>query len=244
MKDTTISIVIPVYNEEENLKPLFDGIISAIQPLGKSYEVIFIDDASTDKSLEVLKELADKFACLHIIKFAQNSGQSAAFDAGFKHAQGEIVVTLDADLQYDPRDIPNLLEKIKICDVVCGWRKNRQDPWLKLISTKIANSVRNKISGESIKDTGCSLKAFKKTFLINLKMYKGMHRFLPTLLKMQGAKVCEVEVKHFPRKFGRSKYNIRNRLWGSFLDLLAVTWMKKRNLNYKMEEIRWIPGLF
>jgi glycosyltransferase involved in cell wall biosynthesis len=148
------------------------------------------------------------------------------------------VVTIDADLQYDPRDIPRLLAGLKDYDVVCGWRKIRQDPRLKLISTKIANTIRNKLSAETIKDTGCSLKAFKREFLVNLKMYKGMHRFLPTLLKMRGAKVCEVEVKHLPRKFGRSKYNIRNRLLPSLLDLLAVIWMKKRNLDYQMEELK------
>lgn len=238
MQKPDISIVIPVYNEEESLAPLVEGITPVMNNLGKPYEIIFIDDASMDKSLQVLKGLAAEFAQIRIIKFAKNSGQSAGFDAGFKLAQGESVVTLDADLQYDPGDIPGLLEKLKDYDAVCGWRKNRRDPWLKLISTKVANSVRNKISGENIKDTGCSLKAFKKRALINLKMYEGMHRFLPTLLKMQGAKVCEVEVKHLPRKFGRSKYNIRKRIFRSFLDLLFVTWMKKRKLDYKMEVIK------
>lgn len=238
MEKPDISIVIPVYNEEESLLPLVEGIRPVMNNLGKSYEIIFIDDASTDKSFQVLKGLAAEFAQIRIIKFAKNSGQSAGFDAGFKLAQGESVVTLDADLQYDPGDIPGLLEKLKDYDAVCGWRKNRRDPWLKLISTKVANSVRNKISGENIKDTACSLKAFKKMALINLKMYEGMHRFLPTLLKIQGAKVCQVEVKHLPRKFGHSKYNIRKRIFRSFLDLLFVTWMKKRKLDYKMEVIK------
>ena len=238
MQKPQISVVIPVYNEQENLPILLEGLVLSLDGLRKSYEVIFVDDASTDKSLNVLQELANKTTSLRIIKFQKNSGQSAAFDAGFKLAKGEIVVTLDADLQYDPGDIPKLLEKLNEYDVVCGWRKKRQDPQLKLISTKIANAVRNKLSGENIKDTGCSLKAFKRDFLVKLKMYKGMHRFLPTLLKMQGAKVCEVEVRHFPRKFGRSKYNIRNRLFKSFLDLLFVAWMKKRNLDYKAEVIK------
>lgn len=238
MEQPDISIVIPVYNEEENLAPLLEGITPVMDNLGKAYEIIIIDDGSIDKSLEALKTLAAKYRPLRILKLTGNSGQSAAFEAGFKLAQGEVVVTIDADLQYDPLDIPKLLAGLRDCDVICGWRKTRQDPWLKLLSTKIANSVRNKLSGENIKDTGCSLKAFKRSLLVNLKMYKGMHRFLPTLLKMQGAKVCEMEVKHFPRKHGRSKYNIRNRLFRSFLDLLFVVWMKKRNLNYKAEEIR------
>lgn len=232
-----ISIVIPVYNEEENLPPLAETIVPVMQNIKEPYEIIFVDDASTDKSLAVLKSLAAKYTSIRLLRFTANCGQSAAFDAGFKSARGEIVVTLDADLQYDPQDIPKLLEKINEYDVVCGWRKRRQDPWLKLISTKIANAVRNKLSGEDIKDTGCSLKAFKKTYLANLKMYKGMHRFLPTLLKMQGAKVTEVEVRHFPRRFGVSKYNIRNRMFRAFLDLLFVVWMKKRNLNYHAEEV-------
>ncbi|MBN2097422.1 MAG: glycosyltransferase family 2 protein [Candidatus Omnitrophica bacterium] len=233
-----VSIIIPVYNEEQNLPLLLSGITSAINSLGRPFEIIAVDDASRDNSLAVLKELSAQYPQLRIVRFIKNSGQSAAFAAGFKLAQGEFVVTLDADLQYDPRDIARLLEKLTKYDVVCGWRKNRSDPWLKLISTKIANGVRNKISGENIKDTGCSLKAFKKSFLAELKMYKGMHRFLPTLLKMQGASVTEIEVKHFPRRFGRSKYNIRNRLGHSFLDLLFVSWMKKRNLDYQMEVIK------
>jgi glycosyltransferase involved in cell wall biosynthesis len=238
MGKIAISIVIPLYNEEQNLRPLVEGLVPVMADLGKSYEIIFVDDASTDRSPEVLKELAGKYPALRIIRFRKNSGQSAAFDAGFKLVQGEVVVTMDADLQYDPLDIPGLLEKLNGYDMACGWRKRRKDPWLKRISTRIANSVRNKLSGENIQDTGCSLKAFKQGFLPNLKMYKGMHRFLPTLLKMQGAKVCEVEVKHLPRKFGRSKYNIRNRLFVSFIDLLFIVWMKKRNLKYNAEMIK------
>ncbi|MBN3038889.1 MAG: glycosyltransferase family 2 protein [Candidatus Omnitrophica bacterium] len=238
MQVQIISIVIPVYNEEKNLPLLLKGLATVMDKTQKTYEIIFVNDASTDKSLETLKKLDSEYPHLRIISFSKNCGQSAAFDAGFKLSRGEIVVTLDADLQYDPRDIPRLLEKIRYYDVVCGWRKNRRDPWLKLVSTKVANGLRNRLSGENIKDTGCSLKAFRKCFLSEIKMYKGMHRFLPTLLKMQGAKVTEIEVRHLPRKYGRSKYNIRNRIFRSFADLLAVIWMKKRNLNYKMEVIK------
>ena len=238
MNARQISIVIPVYNEEANLRSLLEGLVPVMQGLNRPYEIIAVDDGSTDNSLEILKSLKSKYGALRIIKLDRNNGQSAAFDAGFKQSRGETVLTIDADLQYDPRDIPTLLAKLNEYDLVCGWRKSRHDPWLKLISTRIANSVRNKLSAENIKDTGCSLKVFKKSYLINLKMYKGMHRFLPTLLKMQGARVCEVEVKHLARKSGRSKYNIRNRLFRSFLDLLFVSWMKKRYLDYTMEEIK------
>ncbi len=227
-----------MYNEQENLAFLMEGLEPVMASLARPYEIIFVDDASSDRSLEVLKELSRKHPSIRIAKFKTNSGQSAAFDAGFKLAGAAIVVTMDADLQYDPRDIPRLLGQLRDYDLVCGWRKSRHDPWLKRISTKVANAVRNTLSAETIKDTGCSLKAFRKESLLNLKMYKGMHRFLPTLLKMQGARVCEIEVRHLPRKFGRSKYNIRNRLFKSFLDLLFVVWMKKRNLNYKLEVIK------
>lgn len=238
METSGISVVIPVYNEADSLKPLTDELVSVLKELGQSYEIIFVDDASTDKSLEVLKRLAQTYPAMRIVKLVQNSGQSAAFDAGFKLAKNAVIVTMDADLQYDAHDIPMLLEKLGSYDVVCGWRKNRLDSKIKLISTKIANAVRNKLSNENIKDTGCSLKAFKRSYLAQIKMYKGMHRFFPTLLKMQGAKVTEVAVRHLPRKFGRSKYNIRNRIFCSFVDLLFVIWMKKRNLNYKMEIIK------
>ena len=238
MKKPKISVVIPLYNERECLHPLVKGITTVMNRLNEAYEVIFVDDASTDNSLQILQEIGKQSPFMRIVGLRKNSGQSAAFDAGFKLAQGDIIVTLDADLQYDPQDIPRLLERLDSYDVVCGWRKTRKDPWLKIISTKTANFIRNKLCAEDIKDTGCSLKAFKKEFLVNLKMYKGMHRFLPTLFKMQGARVIEIEVKHLPRKFGRSKYNIRNRLFRSLLDLLMIVWMKKRILDYKMEVIK------
>ncbi|MFH1045618.1 MAG: glycosyltransferase family 2 protein [Candidatus Omnitrophota bacterium] len=238
MNAPTISVVIPVYNEEENLKPLLAGLAPVMDKLRIPYELIFVNDASSDASLEALKQLRGSYPYLRIASLKSRSGQSAAFDAGFKIAQGDIVITMDADLQYDPEDIPRLLERIPSFDVVCGWRKKRNDPWLKRLSTKVANAVRNKVSQEQVRDIGCSLRVMKKSFLSQIKMYDGMHRFLPTLLKMQGATVSEIPVRHLPRKFGRSKYNLRNRSVRAFLDLLAVTWMKKRNLRYTMEVIK------
>lgn len=232
-----ISIIIPVYNEEENLPILAERTFSVMRKLGEKFEVIFIDDGSTDKSLAVMRGLRNTHPEIRIIKFEYNWGQTAAFDCGFKAAKGDIMVTLDADLQNDPNDIPNMVEKLKICDMVYGWRRKRRDPLLKLISSKIANYIRNKLSDEDIKDTGCSLKAYKKDCLNNLKLYNGMHRFLPTLVKLEGFKVAEVEVSHHPRKYGKSKYNVRKRLIWPFLDLLAVSWMKKRHLRYEWEEI-------
>ena len=235
-KALEISIVIPVYNERENLTMLDEKISKSIKPLNKNYEVILVDDGSVDGSAELIRKLQDGNSHLRLIRFGRNYGQTAAFAAGFSKARGDIIVTMDADLQNDPADIPLLLEKINEYDVVCGWRYKRNDPWIKKLSSKIANSVRNALSEESIADTGCSLKAFRRTCFTNIKLYHGMHRFFPTLMKMEGFSVTQVKVRHYPRVHGYSKYNIRNRLLASFKDLLAIRWMKKRQINYDIIE--------
>ena len=237
MSQRKISIVIPVYNEEGNIKPLIAELWEVLHALGKSYEIIFVDDGSRDRSFEILKAAASQDPQIRIIRFNKNSGQTAAFDAGFKAAQGDVVVTMDADLQNDPHDIPRLVEKIEEFDIVCGWRHQRRDPWIKIVSSKIANFVRNKLSEEEIVDTGCSLKAYKRECLQRLKLFNGLHRFLPTLAKMEGCTVTQVKVNHRPRRFGLTKYSISNRMVRAFADLLAVRWMKKRHLDYKIEEI-------
>jgi len=231
-----ISIVIPVYNEEENLPILTSELKDVLQGLGRSYEIIFVDDGSQDRSFKILKELAAQDHAIRAIRFRDNAGQTAAFDAGFKAARGDIVITMDADLQNDPHDIPCLLEKIEEFDVVCGWRHKRRDPWLKIMASKIANFVRNNLSREDITDTGCSLKAYRRECLARLKLFNGMHRFLPTLLKMEGCTVTEIKVNHRERRFGETKYTIRNRMMRSFYDLLAVRWMKRRQITYTVEE--------
>ncbi|HHT9104984.1 MAG TPA: glycosyltransferase family 2 protein [Candidatus Wujingus californicus] len=227
-----ISIVIPLYNEVDNIEPLCQAIIGVMQD--RSYEVIIVDDGSTDGSTEKLKEWCSLRSNFRSIHFKKNAGQTAAMDAGFKYASGEYVVTLDADMQNDPADIPKLLEKLDAYDMVCGWRQKRNDPWIKRISSKVANSIRNKLSDEDIKDTGCSLKAYRKECLNKIKLYNGMHRFLPTLFKLEGFSVTEVIVNHYPRKFGKSKYGVFNRAFRAFLDLLVVRWMKKRKLKYEV----------
>lgn len=231
-----LSVIIPVYNEEENVTPLTTELMEVLNNLNKSFEVIFVDDGSTDRSLAILKELQKKFRDIRIIKFRRNCGQTAGFDAGISAARGEVIVTMDADLQNDPHDIPKLLEKIGDFDAVCGWRQKRNDNFIRRISSRIANGVRNRLSGESIRDVGCSLKAFRSVYAKKMKLFTGMHRFFPTLIKMEGGRVTEVPVNHRQRKFGAPKYNIRNRIVGSFIDLLAVCWMKKRRLNYEIEE--------
>jgi dolichol-phosphate mannosyltransferase len=237
MPHRDISLVIPVYNEEDNIKPLIVELREVLAALGRSYEIIFVDDGSRDRSFEILQETASQDPLIRIIRFKKNAGQTAAFDAGFKDAQGDIVVTMDADLQNDPHDIPRLVEKIGEFDIVCGWRHERKDPWIKIVSSKIANFVRNKLSQEEIVDTGCSLKAYKRECLHQLKLFNGMHRFFPTLAKMEGCTVTQVKVNHRPRRFGTTKYTISNRMARAFADLLAVRWMKKRHLDYKIEEI-------
>lgn len=236
--ETEISVVIPLYNEEPNLTPLYESTRKVLEDLRRAWEIIFVDDGSTDGGYEVLKRLAEKDPSVRVYAFEKNAGQTAAFDAGFKKAKGGLIVTMDADLQNDPADIPKLLEMMDAgdCELVCGWRYKRKDPLVKKISSKAANFIRNKLSYENIHDTGCSLKVFKKEALLQIKLYKGMHRFFPTLMKIHGFRVREVKVNHRHRKFGISKYNISNRAWGSFVDLLAVRWMRSRLLHYKIKE--------
>jgi glycosyltransferase involved in cell wall biosynthesis len=231
-----VSVVIPVFNEEENLRLLTDELVKVLESLQKSWEIIFVNDGSTDGSGLILRELGRSFPCVRVLTFKRNCGQTAAFDAGFKAARGEIIITIDGDLQNDPADIPRLLEHMGNYDAACGWRHQRNDPFIKLVSSRIANYIRNKLSDEEIKDVGCSLKAFRAAYVKKLKLYSGMHRFFPTLIKMEGGRVVEVKVNHRPRRHGLSKYNIRNRMMRSFMDLLAVRWMKKRRFNYEIAE--------
>ena len=230
--DLDLSIVIPVYNERDNLVPLEEKLEKVLSKLQLSYEIIMVDDGSVDGSPHIINSIKNNNPRIKLIRFGSNHGQSAAFAAGFKAARGKYFVTLDADLQNNPADIPLLLEKMDEFDVVCGWRFKRNDPWVKRISSKIGNAVRNSLSQEEIADTGCSLKAFRRECFDNIKPFKGMHRFFPTLMKMEGFKVVQVKVSHYPRLYGKSKYNIRNRLFASLHDLMAIRWMKKRQINY------------
>ncbi len=235
-----LSFVIPVYNEEENVKLLHERIRKVIDGRLKfKCEIIFVDDGSSDMSLEILKELKKIDDDIKIISFEENRGQSAAMAAGFEYAKGILTVTLDADLQNDPDDIPMMLTYIDDFDVVCGIRAKRHDNFIRKIGSKIGNSIRNWITKDNIVDTGCSLKVYKTRFLKKIKMFKGMHRFLPTLLKLEGAKITQVNVKHHPRKYGESKYGlgIASRAGKAFLDLLAVRWMISRHINYRIKEI-------
>lgn len=231
-----ISAVVPVYNEEENLPVLIPHLSQVLGSLGRPYEMIFVDDGSTDGSRKILKEMISQYPQIRILGFKSNCGETAAGAAGLKEARGEIIITIDADLQNDPNDIPRMLTYLKEYDMVTGWRQKREDSWVKRITSKIANGVRNWLSGEAIRDSGCTFRAYKRECLQNLKLYKGMHRFMPTLVKMEGFRVIEVPIAHHPRKFGVSKYNTWNRMWRAFVDLLAVRWMKSRHIHYEIEE--------
>lgn len=231
-----VSIVIPVFNEEENLLILIPKLLEVLNQFGSPHEVIFVDDGSTDGSRRILKEFASKYPQIRMIGLKENRGLSTALYAGFKETRGKIIVTLDSDLQNDPIDIPKLLGYLGQYDMATGWRIKRQDSWLKKISSKIANSIRNRLSGEEIKDSACTLRAFKRECINEIPIFNGMHRFLSTLVKMRGYRVIEVPVSHHPRRFGHSKYNIRNRAWRAFIDLLGVRWIKNRNIQYEIEE--------
>jgi len=231
-----ISVVVPVYNEEENLPILIPQIAEVLRPLGKTYEMIFVDDGSKDRSRRLLKEMVVQHPQIRVLGFRKNCGETAAGAAGIKEARGGIVITIDADLQNDPKDIPRMLDYLKEYDMVTGWRQKREDSWVKRITSKIANRIRNSLSGEEIQDSGCTFRAYKRECLQEIKLYKGMHRFLPTLVKMEGYRVIEIPIAHHPRKFGVSKYTTWNRMWRAFVDLLAVKWMKSRHIHYEIEE--------
>ena len=234
-----LSLVIPCYNEEGNLRELIKAIRAAIDSLNVSYEVVITDDCSRDNSWAILKELAAQDARIRVQRLNRNSGESAASWAGMKFSRGRYIVTVDADLQNDPKDLPKFLEALKNHDCVCGTRvkvRGAGDNFIRVASSRIANWVRNTLSGEQISDAGCTYRAFKRECIENLKFFKGMHRFLPTLFKIEGFTVTEIEVSNNPRFAGQSNYGVWNRLFASFYDLLAVRWMKKRMFRFHVEE--------
>jgi len=231
-----LSIVIPVFNEQENLPPLTAELVSVLESVKKQYEIIFVDDGSTDNSQKTLQSIKKKYTNIRVFHFRKNCGQTAAFDAGFKAAAGDIIITMDGDLQNDPRDIPGMLKQCDTYDLVCGCRAVRHDTLVRRLSSRIANRFRNAFTHDGITDIGCSLKLFKRNYVKKLKLYEGMHRFFPVLIQMEGGRILEVEVNHRPRKFGRAKYSVRNRLLRTLTDLFGVCWMKSRMLTYEIEE--------
>ncbi len=227
-KHPYISVVVPVYNEEENIKELLERIKSSLFSLRYSYELIVVDDGSTDRTPEILKGLKPLYPELRIVLFRRNFGQSAAMTAGFDLAKGEIVVTMDGDLQNDPADIPILIEKIQEgYDVVAGWRKDRKDAFIsRLLPSKMANWLIGKSTKVRLHDYGCSLKAYRKEISKNLLLYGDLHRFIPVLASLQGARIAEVVVTHHPRLKGKSKYGL-GRTYRVFLDLMLMLFFQK-----------------
>ena len=236
MSAPKLSVVIPAYNEEACIAECVEEVCAVMDKLGVTYEVLVVDDGSTDRTFDILRELKARYPQLRAIRYRKNAGETAATDGGLKHARGEFIATVDADLQNDPADIPRMLELMKDWDVVCGVRQKREDSFLRRMSSRVANWTRNRLTHESITDVGCTMKIIRASCVRNLKLYTGMHRFLPTLLRMEGARVTEVPVNHRPRTKGKSKYGVWNRLFRGLRDCLAVRWMQSRWLRYEVKD--------
>lgn len=234
------SVIIPIKDERDNLAPLTEHLLKVLQSREESrtapFEIIFIDDGSTDGSAKILDQLAEQYASVAVLHFDRNYGQTAAFDAGFKQSAGELVITIDGDLQNDPADIGTLLPYVREFDLVCGWRKDRHDNLVRKLSSRIANAVRSAVTGDRVHDTGCSLKIFRRAVVERLQLFNGMHRFFPALALMHGFRVTEVPVRHHPRAHGVSKYGVGNRLFKGLYDLIAVRWMMARVLRYRVRD--------
>ena len=232
-----VSAVLPVFNEVESLPGLVDELDLVLRATGRSYEVILVDDGSADGSGAWIEERARRDPLVRGILLERNVGQSAALAAGFHHARGDIIVTLDADGQNDPSSIPALLEALEHADVVSGVRTARADSWRRRVSSRVANAVRRAAIGDTISDVGCSLKAYRREALEGIPLFVGAHRFLPALCQFRGAKVAEVPVRHRPRQHGVSKYGVGNRLFRGIRDLFGVRWLKARMLRHKIRRV-------
>lgn len=229
-----LSIVVPMYNEEECIVPFCEELDGVLDGLADEAEVILVDDGSTDRTPEILAEQVSARHRFRSLRLEPNAGQSAAMGEGFNAARGEVVVTLDADGQNDPADIPRLLEALPEVDMCCGYRAVRKDSLAKRIGSRFGNTVRNRMLGEEIRDTGCTLKAVKVEYVKHLMMFDGLHRFLPALVRMQGGTLCQIPVNHRPRTAGQSKYTNFGRLKKVGADLKAVAWMRRRYRHYEV----------
>lgn len=223
--NVAISIVVPLYNEEENIRSLYDRICATMDQVGESYELILINDGSSDRTGELIDEIAGQDTHVVAITFSRNFGQTAAMAAGFDESSGEVVVPMDGDLQNDPGDIGRLIKMLaEGYEVVSGWRKDRKDAWTRVFVSKIANAVISRVSGVRLHDYGCSLKAYRRRVLEGIRLYGEMHRFIPIFAAWQGARVGEIPVTHHPRSAGKSKYGYR-RTFKVLLDLIVVKFM-------------------
>jgi dolichol-phosphate mannosyltransferase len=237
-QDVELSVVVPMFNEVDNVPLLWEEIDAVLAKLGRPTEIIFVDDGSTDGSAAAVHALMARDPRVRLVSFKVNAGLSAAFNAGYAAARGQIVVTMDADLQNDPRDVELLLPAIEGgADAAVGVRSRRRDRWRKRMSSRIANAIRNRLTGDRVTDSACSLRAMRRECLTAIPPYSGMHRFVPTLLRIAGYRVVEVPVHHRPRTLGRSKFGIWNRALPAFIDLLAVRWMMRRIVRRDAREV-------
>ncbi len=224
-----VSVIVPLFNEEENMSILQSELKAALA--GIDHEMIFVDDGSIDRTLERIETAPN----VRVIRFEKNTGQSAAIYAGLQAAHGAITVLIDGDLQNDPTDIPRLLAEIdRGADLVCGYRARRKDTLLKRLTSRIANFVRSRFTKDYVRDTGCTLKAMRRDCVSALLPFKGMHRFIPALVKGAGYRLMEIPVNHRPRRFGQSKYGLGNRALRATIDMFGVRWLLSRRLNYKI----------
>ena len=224
-----VSVIVPLFNEEENISILQSELRAALD--GLDYEIVFVDDGSLDCTVERIETAPNVL----LIRFEKNTGQSAALYAGLQAARGANAVLMDGDLQNDPADIPRLLAEVaRGADLVCGYRINRQDTLVKRLTSRIANAVRSRFTKDGVRDTGCTLKAIRRECISALIPFKGMHRFIPALIKGAGYRLVEIPVNHRPRRFGQSKYGLGNRALRATIDMFGVRWLLSRRLNYKI----------
>lgn len=222
LKKPSVSVVVPLYNEEESLRELTDKIVDVAKHMGKPYEIIFIDDGSTDRSFEILKELHARNPNVKVVQFRRNFGKSAALSVGFREASGEFIVTMDADLQDDPNEIPGLIEAMgSNYDLISGWKRKRHDPLSKTLPSRFFNYVTGKMTGIPIHDFNCGLKAYRNAVVKSVNVHGELHRFIPVLAHWAGFRVTEKIVQHHPRKYGKTKFGV-SRFFNGFLDLLTV----------------------
>jgi glycosyltransferase involved in cell wall biosynthesis len=231
-----ISVVVPAYNEAENLPEFLAELRAALDALGRSAEILLVDDGSDDGTAALLARERARDPRLKPLRLEARSGQSAALAAGLSRARGAVIVTLDADLQNDPADLPRVLAALENADVVSGIRANRHDDWVRKLSSRIANATRRAAIGDGITDIGCSFKAYRREALEGLPMFVGVHRFLPALCVFRGARLAEVPLTHRPRRHGVSKYGVHNRLWRGINDLIGVSWLKSRLIRVRVRE--------
>lgn len=231
MQQPSVSVIVPLFNEEQSVPVLQTELSAALTEF--DYEIIFVDDGSTDRTADRIETAPN----IRLIRFEKNSGQSAAIYAGFTEARGATVVIIDGDLQNDPADIPKLLAEIANgADLVCGYRVKRRDTLVKRATSRIANAVRSRYTKDGVRDTGCTLKAMRRECVSTLLPFKGMHRFIPALVKAAGYRLVEVPVNHRPRRFGQSKYGLGNRALRATIDMFGVRWLLSRRLNYRIRE--------